>query len=118
MHSKNPGGRPKLYETLNKARKADNRKRQERRERAQLRAGPADFIVIEPSHPNIPAETPIGTGLRTSRDIQIPQSEKKPPPDIPGSLQLDHWQPAEPTTEESTEFTEQIRAARIREQET
>lgn len=119
MPPKPTGGRPRKYQSQEEAKRADLEKRRLRRQKAQLLAGPTDFIIYEPPHPDIPTDTPT-SGLRTSPDIQIPQ-------DVDTQVEIDsptNTRPISPSqtqqrlTSNDVEIAEQITQIRIAEQET
>jgi hypothetical protein len=73
MPQKKLGGRPRKYSTAEEAKRANLEGNRRRRQQQRQPIGPADFFAYEPQlHADIPAETPLETGLRTSRDVQIP----------------------------------------------
>lgn len=117
MPFKPSGGRPKKYQSQEEAKKADLKKRQLRRQRAQLLAGPVDFIAYEPPHPDAPTDTPL-SGLRTGSNIRIPLDVDLQidvlanlPPISPPPTQL-------PLSSDDVEMAQQIIQIRIDEQET
>jgi hypothetical protein len=76
MPPKKAAGRPKLYDTVEEARRADIEKRRQRRQRQQQLRGPTDFIPYEPLPPcDVPIATRPGIGLRISTDIRVPVEE-------------------------------------------
>ena len=73
MPQKKAGGRPRKYSTAEEARRANLEGNRRRRLQQSQPIRPTNFIAFEPQlHADIPAETPLETGLRTSRDIRIP----------------------------------------------
>jgi len=73
MPPKKASGRPRKCSTAEEARRVNLEGNRRRRLQQSQPIGPADFIVYEPQlHADIPAETPLETGLCTSRDVRIP----------------------------------------------
>jgi hypothetical protein len=119
MPPKNPGGRPRKYATKAEARAADLEKRQYRRHQSRQPAGPADFIAYEPPlHSNVPTETPLEIGLRTSIDIPVPSRDDARHDDVPQCLRPISLPPTQlPTAADDPELAEQIQQIRADEQE-
>ncbi|KAN0108918.1 hypothetical protein V8E51_008660 [Hyaloscypha variabilis] len=81
--------------------------------------GPADFIAYEPQlHADIPAETPLETGLRISRDIRIPPDPNARQAEVRPNLRPSPRPNPQPPAAEDAEINEQVRRVQTREQET
>jgi hypothetical protein len=120
MPPKKAGGRPRKYSTAEEARRANlegNRRR--RRLQQSQPMGPADFIAYEPQlHADIPAETPLETGLRISRDIRIPPDPNARQAEVRPNLRPSPRPNPQPPAAEDAEINEQVRRVQTREQET
>ena len=116
MAPKKAGGRPRKYSTVAEARQANLEGNRRRRQQQRQLAGPVDFIAYEPQlHADIPIETSLAMGLRTSRDIQIPPDPNAQQDEVQPSPRPN---PQPSATNDNTELSEQIRRIRIIEQET
>ncbi|KAN0095005.1 hypothetical protein V8E51_015716 [Hyaloscypha variabilis] len=81
--------------------------------------GPADFIAYEPQlHADIPAETPLETGLRISRDIRTPPDPNTRQAEVRPNLRPSPRPNPQPPAAEDAEINEQVRRVQTREQET
>jgi hypothetical protein len=118
-YPKKPGGRPRKHSTAAAAVEAKKQSNRQRYLRRQLHAqGLIDFIAYEPQlHVNIPAETPLETGLYTSRDVQIPLKPNTEPDEVQPNLLSPQPNPPPSTAEEDAEISEQIRRIQTKEQE-
>ena len=120
MPQKKASGRPRKYSTAEEARRANLEGNRRRRLQQSQPIGPADFIVFEPQlHADIPAETPLETGLRTSRDVRIPLDFNARQDEVRPNLRPSpRPNPRPSAVEEDAEINEQIRDIQIKEQET
>src|ERR1700732_2720585 len=120
MPQKKAGGRPRKYSTAEEARRANLEGNRRRRLQQRQPIGPTDFIAFEPQlHADIPAETPLETGLRTSRDIRIPLDPNARQDEVRPNLASPRPNPpVAAAAEEDAEINEQIRRIQTKEQET
>jgi len=118
-YPKKSGGRPRKHSTTAAA--AEAKKQSDRQRYLRRHAqGPIDFIAFEPQlHADIPAETPLETGLRTSRDVRIPLDSNARQDEVRPNLRPSpRPNPRPSAAEEDAEINEQIRGIQTKEQET
>ena len=119
MPPKKLGGRPRKYSTAEEARRANLEGNRRRRQQQHQPVRPVDFIAFEPQlQADIPAETPLETGLRTSRDIPIPLDPNAQQDEVQPNLRPSpRLNPQPSAIEEDAEINEQIRVIQTTERE-
>jgi hypothetical protein len=118
MPQKKAGGRPRKYSTVEEARRANLEGNRRRRLQQRQPIRPTDFIAFEPLlRVDIPTETPLETGLRTSCDVRIPLDPNARQGEVRPSLPSPRPNPPVSAAEEGAEINEQIRRIQIKEQE-